>query len=235
MKSKILIVEDESDIASLLEIHLLRSGYDIQIAKTGVEALRYLSTSKTDLIILDWMLPEMSGIEVARDLRRRATEKHELQIPILMVTAKSEPSDIVWGLENGADDFITKPFDLAILTARVRALLRRTQESPPITNSLDPTLNHGPFRILLSRHEFYLNSELVELTPYEFKLLASLMEAQGRVLTRSKLIDCIQGSGIQVTDRTVDTLVFGLRKKLGTFENWIETVRGIGYRLKTEA
>lgn len=222
--ARVLVVEDESEIRELISMLLRRQGLQVEACETAIEAADHLRNSKYDLMVLDWMLPQVSGIELLRNL---PTEKP----PVLMVTAKSEPHDIVQGLEAGADDYIVKPFEPSVFTARVKALLRRSsgQQSPAESQDL---IRIGNLQINLASYEVLCNSEQIHLTPSEFKILSSLATQRGRVLTRDQLIEVVQGEGISVTGRTVDTHVFGLRKKLGECSDWIETIRGVGYRVK---
>lgn len=224
--AQVLVIEDETEIRELISLLLLRQGYRVQQSASAVEGLELLKKTEFDLIILDWMLPQMSGLEFLKAVP-------PLKTPILMVTAKSEPQDIVSGLESGADDYITKPFEPSVLTARVRSLLRRTQLSgtKPVDSEV---LSNGRIVMNLKTYDVKINGEPVHLTPSEFKILSEMMGSQGRVLTRDHLIDVVQGEGISVTGRTIDTHVFGLRKKLGAESDWIETIRGVGYRIRTE-
>ncbi len=228
-KASILIVEDEQDIRDLMALHLLREGFRVEEAADGEEALRKLNGGSYDLCAFDWMLPGISGLELTIALRKKGEKA-----PILMVTAKVEPADIVLGLESGADDYITKPFEVPVFLARIRALLRRASNDSAETTREDRSreLRLGELRIDLDAHEVFCAKESVSLTPSEFKLLTALIQNHGKVLTRSRLIDLVQGEGVAVVDRTVDTHVFGLRKKLGECGDLIETVRGVGYRIK---
>ena len=224
-KSKILIVEDEEDIRKLLAMKLGREGYEIEEASTGGEGLKKIRESAYDLLILDWMLPELSGIEIARLVRQSPKP-----MPILMVTARSESTDIVLGLEAGADDYVVKPFEMSIFLARVRALLRRAKDlSRPVENK--DVFEYGGLTLDTLRYKVACHGSSISLTPSEFKLLTALMQNRGKVLTRERLIDSVQGSDVSVTERTVDTHVFGLRKKMGECGPMIETIRGVGYRL----
>ncbi len=225
-KGRILVVEDEQDIRDLMVLHLHREGFHVEEADGGEKATQMLAASKYSLAIFDWMLPGMSGLELTQAVR----QQQGAALPILMVTAKAEPDDIVAGLEAGADDYITKPFELPVFLARVRALLRRTDQTQASNSTHELLL--GDLRIDLDAHEVSCAGQLVELTPSEFKLVTALGQNQGKVLTRARLIDLIQGIGVAVVDRTVDTHVFGLRKKLGTCGDMIETVRGVGYRIR---
>lgn len=223
---QILVVEDESEIRELISLLLLRQGHRVQQCASALEGLDHLRKNQFDLIVLDWMLPQMSGIEFLKQVS-------PLKIPVLMVTAKTEPADIVQGLEAGADDYITKPFETAILTARVKALLRRTQRNA-VTEGTKEFLKVGGISMNMATYEVRLNGEQIHLTPSEFKILSEMILNQGRVLTRDQLIETVQGEGISVTGRTIDTHVFGLRKKLEAEAEWIETIRGVGYRVRAE-
>ena len=230
-KPRILLVEDEQDIRSLMALHLRREGLELVEAADGDEALRALQQGAWSVLVFDWMLPGMNGLELIRAVRQQ-----DPKTPILMVTAKAEAADIVLGLETGADDYLVKPFEVPVLLARVRALLRRwkmQQETPQVLASGSARERVvGGLRLLPDSHELFCNGAPVALTISEFKLLSALLEAQGKVLTRGQLIELIQGQGVSVVDRTVDTHVFGLRKKLEACGDLIETVRGVGYRIR---
>ncbi|PIS10417.1 MAG: DNA-binding response regulator [Bdellovibrio sp. CG10_big_fil_rev_8_21_14_0_10_47_8] len=221
------MVEDESEIRELISLLLLRQGHRVQQCSTAMEALDSLKKNHYDLMVLDWMLPHMSGLDLLRNLSQGDAEK----VPVLMVTAKAEPDDIVRGLEMGADDYITKPFEPSIFSARVKALLRRAQSQGKSSEHGD-VIQLGDLTINLASYEIRMKGELVHLTPSEFKIMATLAQHRGRVLTRDQLIEIVQGEGISVTGRTIDTHVFGLRKKLEQSADWIETIRGVGYRVK---
>ncbi len=220
-KHRILVVEDENDIRELIFLHLSREGHQVESCGNGQEALELLKKNEYHLVVLDWMLPEKSGLEITKEIRK--SKKHD-DLGILMVTAKSANSDLVLGLEAGADDYLVKPFELSVLMARARALLRRTEKP-------GSQLQLGPLVIDEAAHEAHLQGQVISLTPYEFKLLVTLAQNKGRVLTRDKLIEEVQGSGVAVVERAIDTHVFGLRKKLGECADLIETVRGVGYRI----
>lgn len=220
-KHKILVVEDETDIRDLIVLHLSREGHIVDSCSNGSEAMQKIESTPYDLLILDWMLPEKSGLEITRQVRK--SRSHD-SLGILMVTAKSANADLILGLESGADDYLVKPFELSVLTARARALLRRTEKR-------EPSLKLGDLSIDEAAHEAKIDGEPISLTPYEFKLLTTLAQNKGRVLTRERLIQEIQGSGVAVVERAIDTHVFGLRKKLGRCADLIETVRGVGYRI----
>lgn len=227
---KILVVEDERDILELVLLHLKREGYAVDSAENGEEGLRLLSSGQYSLIVLDWMLPGISGIDLCK--RMRAQSKN--QIPVLMLTARADTADVVLGLEAGADDYVTKPFDVPVLLARVRALLRRAALVNSGTASELGKLKVGGLSVDAEAHKVTCDGEELQLTISEFKLLAALVQNQGRVLSRERLIDLVQGQDVVVVDRTIDTHIFGLRKKLGSCADVIETVRGVGYRVRTE-
>lgn len=211
-----------------MALHLLRQGYRVTECASAEEALNSLNKGPFHLIILDWMLPGISGADFLETLRKGRNGTN-----VLMVTAKTEPQDIVMGLEKGADDYMTKPFNPSVFIARVKALLRRSQ-APTEAASSEDEFNQAGLRINFKTYEVFVNNEPLHLTPSEFKLLAALVQSGGRVLTREKLIEGIQGEGINVVGRTIDTHIFGLRKKLGEWGDRIDTIRGVGYRVKME-
>lgn len=227
---RILVVEDERDILELVLLHLKREGYSVDTAENGEDGLRLLNSGQHSLIVLDWMLPGISGIDLCKRMR---AQTHS-QIPILMLTARADAADVVLGLEAGADDYVTKPFDVPVLLARVRALLRRAALVKSGATADLAKLKVGGLSVDTEAHKVMCAGEELQLTISEFKLLSALVQNQGRVLSRERLIDLVQGSDVVVVDRTIDTHIFGLRKKLGSCADVIETVRGVGYRVKTE-
>ena len=223
----VLVVDDEEDILNLVEYNLLKNHYQVSCVATGEEAMQFVSKSKPDIIVLDLMLPEIDGLEVCRRLKQNEQYK---EIPIIMLTAKGEERDVIKGLELGADDYITKPFSPKILIARLNAVLRRTQaierDNPEeIVKIYELELHPGRFQALIQ-------DKPVELTLTEFRIIHLLAKRPGWVFTRNQIIDSVQGSDYPVTDRSVDVQIFGLRKKIGECGNYIETVRGVGYRFK---
>lgn len=228
VEHNVLIVEDEKEIRELMALHLLRQGYKVTECGSPFEATTALENKNFDLIVLDWMLPGLSGVEFIEIIKSKKSDAK-----ILMVTAKTEPQDIVFGLDKGADDYLTKPFDPNIFIARVRALLRRSAALSSSPQD-EEEIVIGTMTINFKTYEVVVADEKLHLTPSEFKLLALMVQNHGRVLTREKLIENIQGEGINVVGRTVDTHVFGLRKKLGAWSDHIETIRGVGYRVKLE-
>jgi two-component system phosphate regulon response regulator PhoB len=233
---RILVVEDESEIRQLICLHLRREGFSVDEVSDGESARQTLSEHDYDLVVLDWMLPGLSGLEITRWMRYQT---HLAATPILFVTAKVDPEHITTGLDAGADDYLPKPFDTLVLMARVNALLRRRQWLGQRQTSLSSQdvrvtrrLRVGELELDPNSYEISLAGEPLELTRSEFRLMEALMENQGKVLSREKLIEQIQGEGVNVVGRTVDTHVFGLRKKLGRFADMIETIRGVGYRVR---
>lgn len=226
MKQKILVVDDEIDILTLLQYNLERAGYKVLSAKDGPEAIELARRERPDLIILDIMLPSMEGTEVCKAIKNLESTAH---IPIIMLTAKSEEVDRIVGLELGADDYITKPFSPRELVLRVKAVLKRGQKEEQIH-----TVDAGPIHIDIDRFSVSIRGEPVNLTATEIKLLIELIRSRGRVLSRGRLLDRVWGSECFVTDRTVDTHIRRLREKLGKAADYIETVRGFGYRLREE-
>ena len=225
-KEKILVVDDEEDILELVRYNLTKEGFNVLCASTGEEGLNAAKSKLPDLIILDLMLPGIDGLDVARSLK---SEKNTKDIPVIMLTAKGEEADIVTGLELGADDYISKPFSPRILTARVRAVLRR--RSKPADDEKDILEIHDII-IHTGRHEVLVNDEPIQLTFTEFGILNFLVRRPGWVFTRSQIVDAVRGDDYFVTDRSVDVQIVGLRKKLGSAGKYIETVRGVGYRFK---
>ena len=225
-KEKILVVDDEEDILELVRYNLSREGYRVTGSLTGEEALRKVRSDTFDLIVLDLMLPGMDGLVFTKTLKNDSRLR---SIPIIMLTAKGEEADIVTGLELGADDYITKPFSPKVMIARVRAALRRHQEAPQdemaIVKIHDLEINPG-------RRSVLAGGELIDLTYTEFQLLFLLAKRPGWVFTRTQIVDLIRGSDYPVTDRSVDVQIVGLRKKLGSYGKYIETVRGVGYRFR---
>jgi len=224
--SRILVVEDEADLAELVAYNLRRVGHDVQLAHDGLRALQAAQRERPDLVVLDLMLPRMDGGEVARRLR---SDPATASIPILMLTAKATEADELAGLALGADDYIAKPFSMPVLIARVDAVLRRTAEPTDQDAS-----RLGDVTIDSDRHRAVIGEEDLGLTATEFRLLRALVQANGRVLSRSELISKAIGSGVRVTDRTVDVHLASVRRKLRDTGALIETVRGVGYRAATE-
>lgn len=229
---RVLVVEDEMEIRQLIVMHLRREGFEVDELSDGEQARQVLSTNTYDLVILDWMLPSLSGLEICRWLRKRGNSP---TTPVLFVTAKTEPEHVASGLDAGADDYVSKPFDTLVLMARVNALLRRQDWLQSRTNAATSSpgiLSLGELVMDTQSYEVSLQNQKLELTRSEFRLLETLLANQGKVLSRESLIGEIQGENVNVVRRTVDTHVFGLRKKLGPYGEMIETIRGVGYRVR---
>ena len=226
MKKRICIIEDEQDIVRLLMYNLEKEGYKVYSLPTGEGALKFAQRHQPHLILLDLMIPGMDGFEVCKLLKNNDTTK---MIPIIMLTAKTEESTIVTGLELGADDYITKPFSVAILIARVRIALRRKLETEINTENV---IEFENLKLCPQQFEISVNNKPIEFNLTEFQLLACLMSKPGRVFTRMQIIDFMKGENYFVTPRLVDVLLVSIRKKLGESASLIQTVRGVGYKMK---
>ncbi len=225
-KGTILVVDDEEDILELIAYNLKKEGYQVITVLTGELALKETRNRLPDLILLDLMLPGLDGLEVCRQLKNSQTTR---TIPIIMVTAKGEESDVVTGLELGADDYIAKPFSPKVLIARVRAVLRRRGRSSPETEDV---IAIHELVIHPGRHEVTVSGDKIDLTFTEFRILHFLASRAGWVFTRYQIVDAVKGVNYAVTERAVDVQIVSLRRKLGAFGEYIETVRGVGYRFK---
>jgi two-component system phosphate regulon response regulator PhoB len=224
----ILIVEDEADLAELLRYNLEREGYRCACVADGESGLAQARRDPPNLLILDRMLPGLSGDQIIARLRQ---EPRTASIPVLMLTAKAEESDELVGFALGADDYVSKPFSMKLLIARIDALLRRAASAPIRTD----VLRVGPVSLDRNRHESSVDGKAVALTATEFSILWELMAARGRVLSRDQLIDAVLGSSAVVTDRTIDVHIAALRKKLGAASALIQTIRGVGYTLRAQS
>jgi DNA-binding response OmpR family regulator len=229
--TNILLVEDAIDLAQAIIQKLESQGYQVQHAADGETALKLHTRHETDLIILDWMLPGLDGLEVLRRIRRDSA------VPVLMLTARDEEADRVIGLEVGADDYLTKPFSMRELIARVRALLRRIQRVQQILADdrmgAEAAISYGILRLDPQAYRTTLNGEQLDLTRTEFELLHLLMRNPGRAFSRTYLLDTVWGENYVSGDRSVDNAILWLRRKLGPLGEAIETVWGVGYRLKS--
>ncbi len=221
--ARILVVEDEQDLADLLAYNLGAEGHAVTLVRTGAAAVQRVREGQQDLVLLDLMLPDISGAEVARMIRSQlATRK----VPIIIVTARGEEADRVRGLELGADDYVVKPFSVKELSLRIKAVLRRLDDSPEAAH-----LQLGDLALDEARHEVRAKGIPVTLTALEFRLLRTFLERPGRVQTRETLLSDVWGIDADVTTRTVDTHIKRLREKLGPAGEALETIRGVGYKL----
>ena len=226
--AKVVVIEDEPDILELIEYNLRREGFDVATAASGRSGLAAIEREKPDIVLLDLLLPGLDGLDVCR--RLRAVESTR-DLPVIMVTARGEESDVVLGLGVGADDYIHKPFSPRELIARVRAVLRR---GPKRSRDPERRVSRGPLEIDPVRHRSKVDGRRVDFTPTEFRLLHFLASHPGRVFTRGQLLDRAIGDRAMVIDRNIDVHVRAVRKKLGPHRGLIETVRGIGYRFSEE-
>jgi two-component system phosphate regulon response regulator PhoB len=224
-RPRILIIEDERALTEVLSYNLQREGFDVLVAHDGQEGLRKAQTILPDLVILDLMLPVLGGLEVCRELR--AGERTR-KLPILMLTANAEEADQVIGYAMGADDYVTKPFSVKVLVQKIKAMQRRREEEPDTSDVVE----HLGVRVDRVRHKVNVETQELDLTPTEFRLLECLLRQPGRAFTRTHLMDVAIGEGAVVLERTIDVHVKSLRRKLGDAGEYIETVRGVGYRFK---
>jgi DNA-binding response OmpR family regulator len=229
-KERIFVIEDEADILEVIEYNLSREGFHVSTALDGESGLDKVKKEAPDLVLLDLMLPGLDGIEVCRRLKRDPVTR---DIPIVMVTAKGEEADIVLGLGLGADDYVTKPFSPKELAARVKAVLRRG----PVRDDDSPgaRIVRGPLVINADRHEVTVEGSRVAFTPTELRLLHFMASHPGRVFTRDHLLNRVIGDDAMVIDRNIDVHVRAVRKKLGDYREFIETIRGVGYRFRDES
>ncbi|MBN2532865.1 MAG: response regulator [Spirochaetales bacterium] len=225
----ILVVEDDANILELIRYNLIQKGYKVTSVSTGEKALLTIGAGKPDLLLLDLMLPGIDGLKICELIKK---DENTREIPVIMVTAKGEEEDIVRGLELGADDYVTKPFRIDVLLARITAVLRRSKGTGSGKASLTTSLVVHDLSIDPVRHKVSIKNKPIELTLTEYKILFFLAQHPGWVFTRYQIVEASRGEGYIVTERSVDVLIFGLRKKLGEYEDYIETVRGIGYRFR---
>lgn len=230
MSANVLVVDDEADISALVAYHLARESYRVRTAASGPEALRAMEVEPPDLVVLDLMLPGMSGLEILEEIRRR---EEWSWVPVILLTARREERDRVEGLRLGADDYVAKPFSPQELVLRVAAVLRRLRQSPP-SSSGGKVVRVGPFTLHIEAARADVGGLELDLTPTEFRLLQTLMERRGRVQSRRQLLESAWDVTADVATRTVDMHVQRLRSKSGAAADWIETVRGFGYRFRSD-
>lgn len=224
-KPLILIVDDEPHLVELLAYNIRAAGYEVDTALDGKKALERAAKNPPDLVLLDLMMPLIPGMAVAQRLRENDATRH---VPIIMLTARSENADQVRGLRAGADDYVTKPFSIELLLARIEAVLRRSNRAADQVNESE--ISVGSVRVDTRTFQAHVGSTLLTLTATEFRLLAALLKGQGRVLSRKELISAAMGPGVTITERTIDVHMTAIRRKLGDEGAMIRTVRGVGYR-----
>ena len=227
-KNQILLIEDEQDIAALIKLQAELCGFKLHVEVDGINGLAAIEREKPDLVILDVMLPGQSGYDVCRKVKNNAKLRH---IPIIILSAKHEEIDTLLGLELGADDYITKPFSVRILMSKIKAILRRSREAPETQN----TLIFGNYSLDTERFLVKKDDKIINVTLSEFGILSRLVNNIDKILTRNQLIDDIHNDDAFVVDRNIDVHIAAIRRKLGPSFMWIETVRGIGYRFRTDA
>ena len=227
-KKRILMIEDEEDIAALIKLQAELSGYKLHVEVDGVNGCRAIEREKPDLVILDVMLPGENGLDVCRKIKSNPETKN---IPVIILSAKGEEIDIVLGLELGADDYVPKPFSPKVLFSRIKAVLRRGKETEKVARMV----KFGDFILDIDRYLLRLKDKSFPLTLSEFGILRRLVSNRGKVLTRNQLLDDINNDDSFIVDRNIDVHIASLRKKLGPTFDWIETVRGIGYRFREDA
>ena len=225
MTSRVLVIEDEPDIRKTIDYNLSKESFKVTQASSIEEGEKALALNKIDVIILDLMLPDGSGLTLCRDIKSEPNTKH---IPVIILTAKTEEVDRVVGFELGADDYVTKPFSVRELILRVKAILKRGVSTEKNTDDIEDSF--GELTINYEEHQAYINGQEISLTALEFKLLKHLINRKGRVQTRDQLLEDVWGYSSNVTTRTVDTHIKRLREKLGSVGDHIQTIRGVGYR-----
>lgn len=225
LKPTILLIEDEEDIAALIKLQAEFSGYKLLVEVDGLNGFQAVEREQPDLVVLDIMLPGMSGFDVCRKIKGHSELK---DIPVIMISARSEELDEVLGLELGADDYVAKPFSTKVLFSRIRAVLRRGKE----TEKAPKTLTFGDFTLEIDRYQLRKKNQYIPITLSEFGILRRLLMNRGKVLSRNQLLDDVQNSDAFIIDRNIDVHIASLRKKLGPHFDQIETVRGVGYRFR---
>jgi DNA-binding response OmpR family regulator len=231
-KNRLVIVDDHYDVLELLKYNFVKEGYEVKFFFTAVDALKYVTNENTDLVITDWMLPEMDGLELCRNLKLSPVTR---DIPIVMLTGKNDEIDVVTALEVGAEDYLIKPLRIKEMLTRVKKILKRDTATSLVKAKGDEPehLELGVLRIDLVSYNVILNGKLLDLTIVEFKLMELLAKYPGKVFSRHQLIEKINGPQYFATERSTDVQIVGLRKKLGVYKDAIETVRSVGYRLNS--
>jgi len=228
-RSRLVVIDDHYDVLEVLKYHLIQDGYEVKMFFNAVDALKYINTENTDLVITDWMLPEMDGLELCKNLKQSPSTQ---DIPLVMLTGKSDEIDAVTALEVGAEDYLPKPIRIRELLSRIKKILKRRTVDETVRGRKETRemIACGPLRMNRASYKVYLNEELLELTIGEFKLLELLAGQPGKVFSRNQIIEKINGSQYFATERSIDVQVAGLRKKLGEYKDAVETVRSVGYR-----
>jgi len=228
-KNRLVIIDDHYDVLELLKYNFIKEGYEVKFFFTAVDALKYITNENTDLVVTDWMLPEMDGLELCKNLKLSAATQ---DIPLVMLTGKNDEIDAVTALEVGADDYLIKPLRVKEMLTRVKKILRRksAEQLIPTKNDGREFLEFGALKIDLISYKVFLNGEVLDLTMGEFKLLELIAKYPGKVFSRNQIIEKINGPQYFATERSTDVQIVGLRKKLGIYKDAIETVRSIGYR-----
>jgi two-component system alkaline phosphatase synthesis response regulator PhoP len=226
-KKRILLIEDEEDIAALIKLQAELSGYKMHVEVDGLNGYRAIEREKPDLVILDIMLPGQNGFDICRKMKSNPELKN---IPVIVLSAKGEEIDVILGLELGADDYVAKPFSPKVLFSRIKAVLRRGKEA----EKTPKILSFGDFTLEVDRYLLRRLDKIIAITLSEFGILKRLLTNRGKVLTRNQLLDDIHNDDAFIVDRNIDVHIASLRKKLGPHFDWIETVRGVGYRFREE-
>jgi DNA-binding response OmpR family regulator len=228
-KNRLVVIDDHYDILEILKHHLVNDGYEVKIFFNAVDALKYINGDNTDLVITDWMLPEMDGLELCKNLKMSQSTQ---DIPLIMLTGKNDEIDAVTALEVGAEDYLSKPIRIRELLSRVKKILKRKsgEETGRVKKEMREIIECGPLKMNRVSYKVFLNDELLELTIGEFKLLELLANQPGKVFSRNQIIEKINGAQYFATERSIDVQVAGLRKKLGEYKEAVETVRSVGYR-----
>ena len=226
-KKRILLIEDEEDIAALIKLQAELSGYKMHVEVDGLNGYRAIEREKPDLVILDIMLPGQNGFDICRKMKSNPELKN---IPVIILSAKGEEIDVILGLELGADDYVAKPFSPKVLFSRIKAVLRRGKEP----EKAPKILQFGDFTLEVDRYLLRKGDKIIAITLSEFGILKRLLSNRGKVLTRNQLLDDIHNDDAFIVDRNIDVHIASLRKKLGPHFDWIETVRGVGYRFRDE-
>lgn len=228
-KNRLVIVDDHYDVLELLKYNFVKEGYEVKFFFTAVDALKYITNENTDLVVTDWMLPEMDGLELCKNLKLSAATR---DIPLVMLTGKNDEIDVVTALEVGADDYLIKPLRIKEMLTRIKKILRRkaSEDIVKVKVNQPEYLDFGALKIDLVSYRVFLKGDALELTIVEFKLMELLAKSPGKVFSRNQLIERINGPQYFATERSTDVQIVGLRKKLGVYKDAIETVRSVGYR-----